>query len=261
MGHSKNKTSEEEENESKPDKDRPKKPTAGNDDGGQDLKLGKDIGKDIGSHFVQEKPKVENKEFENRSINTIVKKETGGDKHNLKLLDKDGHLDIREKDGSPTKDLGMDFIDIVLIDNNQTTRDKTKDGGMDKGQKITDGPQYTILSLTEDEKENILYEIDIIHRGNNTEFLNRNDIEENLGTLPQKETEELPTATPGNNSTAIIPTVSTTTERVTTRVKPVEKVKVDTVNEKTAEQVLQQETNRESQSNLKNEGEYPQASY
>ncbi|XP_077101650.1 inactive serine protease PAMR1 [Siphateles boraxobius] len=252
VGHFKNKTSEEEENESKPDKDRPKKPTAGNYDGGLDLELGKDIGKDIGSNFVQEKPKVENKDTES-SINTIGKKETGGDKDNLKLFDKDRHLDIREKDGSPTKDLGMDFIDIVLIDTNQTAKDKTKDGSMDKGQKITDGPQYTILSLTEDEKENILYEIDIIHRGNNTEFLNRNDIEDNLGTLPQNETEELPTATTGNNSTAIIPTVSTANERVTTRVKPVEKVKVDTVNEKTEEQVLQQETNRESQSNLENE--------
>jgi len=267
VGHSKNKTSEEEENESNPDKDRPKKPPAGNDDGGLDVELGKDIGKDIGSKFVQ-KPKVENKETDS---NTIGKKETGGDNDNLKLLDKDGHLNIREKDGSPKKDLDMDFIDIMLIDNNQTAKDKTKDGGMDKGQKITDGPQYTI-SLTEDEKENILYEIDITHRGNNTEFLNRNDIEENLGTLLQKETKELPTATTGNISsgviptainisTAVIPTVITTTARVATRVKPMEKVKVDTVNEKTTEQVLQQETNRESQSNLKNEGEYPQASY
>lgn len=257
MGHIKNKTSGEEENESKPDKDRPKKPTAGKDDRGLDLELGKDIGKDIGRNFVQEKPKVENKDTD-ISINTIGKKETGGDKDNLKPLDKDGNLDIREKDRSPTKDLGMDIFDIVLIDNNQTAKDKTKDGGMDKGQKITDGPQYTIL--TEDENENILYEIDIIHRGNNTEFLNSNDLEENLGTLPQKETEELPTASTGNNSTAILPTASTTTERVTSRVKPLENVKVDTVNEKTAEQVLQQETNRESQSNLKNEGEYPQAS-
>ncbi|XDV52339.1 hypothetical protein PO909_021076 [Leuciscus waleckii] len=250
VGHTKNKTSEEEENESKPDKDRPKKPTAGKDDGGLDLELGKDKGKDIGSHFVQEKPKVENKDTDS-SINTIGKKETGGDKDNLKLLDKDGHLDITEKDGSPTKDLGMDILDIVLIDNNQTAKDKTKYGGMDKGQKIIDGPQYTLL--TEDENENILHETDIIHSGNNTEFLNSNDIEEDLGTLPQKETEELPTASTGNNITAFIPTASTTTERVTTRVKPTEKVKVDTVNEKTAEQVLQQETNRESQSNLKNE--------
>jgi len=289
VGHSKNKTSEEEENESNPDKDRPKKPPAGNDDGGLDVELGKDIGKDIGSKFVQ-KPKVENKETDS---NTIGKKETGGDNDNLKLLDKDGHLNIREKDGSPKKDLDMDFIEIMLIDNNQTAKDKTKDGGMDKGQKITDGPQYTI-SLTEDEKENILYEIDITHRGNNTEFLNRNDIEENLGTLLQKETKELPTATTGNNSTtviptainnstavipsainistaviptvinistAVIPTAITTTARVATRVKPMEKVKEDTVNEKTEEQLLQQETNRESQSNLKNEGEYPQASY
>ncbi|XP_067292919.1 inactive serine protease PAMR1 isoform X2 [Pseudorasbora parva] len=257
--HTKNKTSEEKENESKPDKDRPKKPTVGKDIGGLDLELGKDIGKDIGSHFVKEKHKVENKDADS-SINTIEKKEPGVDKDNLKLLDKDGHLDTREKDGSPTKDLGMEFIDIVLIDNtmdsNQTEKDKTKDGEMDKGQKITDGPQYTILSLTEDEKENILYEIDIIHRVNNTEFLNRNDIEEYLGTLPQKETEELPiTITPGNNSTTIIPTESSTTERLTMRVTPTDKVKVDTVTEKTAVQVLQQETNIESQSNPKNEDE------
>lgn len=249
MGHTKNKTSEEKENESKPDKDRAKKPTAGKENVGLDLDLGKDIGKDIESNFVKEKTKVENKDADS-SINTIEKDETGGDK-DLKLFDKDGHLDIKEKVGSPTKDLGMEFLDIVLIDSNQTAKDKTKDGEMDKGQKITHGPQYTILNLTEDEKENILYEIDIIPRGNNTEFLNSNDIEDNLGTLPQKETEELPTVA-AKNSTAIIPTVITTTERVTTRVTPTEKVKVDTVNEKTTEQDLQQETN------LKNGGEYPQ---
>lgn len=203
---------------------------------GQDGKFGEDI--DFGSNFVKEKPKVENKDADG-SINTIRKKETGEDKDTIKPFDKDAHLDIGKKVGSPTKE----YIDIVLIDNrmanNQTTKaDKTKDGGTDKGQKITDGPQYTILSLTEDEKDNILYEIDTIHKGNNTQFFNRNDIE-NLGTLLE-ETEQLPTTTIGNNSTTIIPTVSKTTDKM--MVKPMEKLKVDAVNEKTTEQDLQQET-------------------
>ncbi len=210
---------------------------------GQDGKFGEDK-----SNFVKEKPKVENKDADG-SINTIRKKETGEDKDTLKPFDKDAHLDIGKKVVSPTKDLGMEYIDIVLIDNrmanNQTTKaDKTKDGGMDKGQKITDGPQYTILSLTEDEKDNILYEIDTMHKGNNTQFFNRNDIE-NWGTLLE-ETEQLPTTTIGNNSTTIIPTVSKTTDKM--MVKPMEKVKEDAVNEKTTEQDLQQETDIEGES-------------
>lgn len=243
MGHAKNKTSQEKENESKTDKDiKPQKPTAGKDNVGQDVKFGEDMGIDIGSNFVKEKTKIENKDADS-NINTIRKNEAVEDKDTLQLLDKDAHLDIGTKVGSPTKDLGMEFVEIVLIDNkmvsNQTTKDdKTRDGGIDKGQKRTDGPQYTILSLTEDEKENILYEIDTIHRGNNTTFFNKNDIEENLTLL--QETEQPKTATTGNNSTAVIPTVSKTTDKMTMTVKPTEKVLVDTVNEKMTEQDLQE---------------------
>ncbi|XP_042609241.1 inactive serine protease PAMR1 isoform X4 [Cyprinus carpio] len=248
----KNKTSQEKENESKTVKDiKPQKPTPGKDNVGQDGKFGEDMGIDFGRDFVKEKPKAENKDADS-SINTIRKKETGEDKDALKPFDKDAHLDIGKKVGSPTKDLGMEYIDIVLIDNrmanNQTTKaDKTKDGGMDKGQKRIDGPQYTILSLTEDEKDNILYEIDTIHKGNNTKFFNRNDIE-NLGTLFE-ETEQLPSATIGNYNTTVMPTVSKTTDKMTMMAKPMEKVKVDTVNVKTSEQDLQQETKNESQQN------------
>ncbi|XP_058622467.1 inactive serine protease PAMR1 isoform X3 [Onychostoma macrolepis] len=251
-GHAKNKTSQEKENESKTVKDiKPQKPTPGKDNVGRDGKFGEDMGIDFGSNFVKEKPKVENKDADS-SINTIRKKETEEDKDTLKPFDKDAHLDIGKKVGSPTKDLGMEYIDFVLIDNrmanNQTTKaDKTKDGGMDKGQKRTDGPQYTILSLTENEKDNILYEIDTIHKGNNTQFFNRNDIE-NSETLLE-ETEQLPTTTTGNNSTTVIPTMSKTIDKMTMMVKPMEKVKVDAVNEKTTEQDLQQETKKESQQN------------
>lgn len=224
---------------------------------GQEGQFGEDKGIDFGSNFLKEKPKAENKDTDS-SINTIRKKETGEDKDTLKPFDKDAHLDIGKKVASPTKDLGMEYIDIVLIDNrmanNQTTTaDTTKDGGIDKGQKITDEPQYTILSLTEDEKENILYELDTIHKGNNTTFFNRND-KENLGTLLEG-TEQLPTATTGNNSTTIIPTVSKNTDKMTMMAKPIEKVKVDTMNVKTSEQDLQQETKKESQQNTDMEGE------
>ncbi|XP_073688388.1 inactive serine protease PAMR1 isoform X2 [Garra rufa] len=258
VGHGKNKTSQGKENESKTVKDiKPQKPTTGKDNVGQDVKFGEDMGIDIGSNFVKEKPKIENKDTDN-NINTITKNEAGEDKDTPKLFDKDAHLDIGTKVGSPSKDLGMEFVDIVLIDNrmasNHTTEDdKTKDSGVDKGQKRTDGPQYTILGLTEDEKENILYEIDTIHRRNNTEFFNRNVIEENFTIL--QETEQPPTATTGNTSTAIITTVSKTTDKVEMMVKPIEKVQVDTVNEKMIEQDLQQETIKESQPNAKIEGE------
>ncbi|XP_050960720.1 LOW QUALITY PROTEIN: inactive serine protease PAMR1 [Labeo rohita] len=260
MGHAKNKTSQEKENESKTDKDiKPQKPTAGKDNMGQDVKFGEDMGIDIGSNFVKEKTKIENKDADS-NINTIRKNEAVEDKDTLQLLDKDAHLDIGTKVGSPTKDLGMEFVEIVLIDNkmvsNQTTKDdKTRDGGIDKGQKRTDGPQYTILSLTEDEKENILYEIDTIHRGNNTTFFNKNDIEENLTLL--QETEQPKTATTGNNSTAVIPTVSKTTDKMTMTVKPTEKVQVDTVNEKMTEQDLQETKKDEGETGqiIGNQGE------
>ncbi len=66
MGHAKNKTSQEKENESKTVKDiKPQKPTPGKDNVGQDGKFGEDK-----SNFVKEKPKVENKDADG-SINTI----------------------------------------------------------------------------------------------------------------------------------------------------------------------------------------------
>ncbi|XP_043090442.1 inactive serine protease PAMR1 isoform X2 [Puntigrus tetrazona] len=244
-GHAKNKTS-------KTVKDiKPQKPTPGKEDVGQDGKFGEDMGIDFGSNIVKEKPKAENKDADT-SINTIRKKETEEDKDTVKPFDKEAHLDIGKKVGSSTKDLGMEYIDIVLIDNrmanNQTPKaDETKDDGIDKGQKRTDGPQYTILSLTEDEKNNILHEIDTIHKGNNTQFFNRNDIE-NLGTV-LIETEQLPTPNTGNNSTTIVPIETETTEKMTMTAKPTEKVKVDEVNVKMSEQDLQQETKKESQQN------------
>ncbi|KAK2866823.1 hypothetical protein Q8A67_024940 [Cirrhinus molitorella] len=245
VGHAKNKTSlQEKENESKTDI-KPQKPTSGKDNVGQDVKFGEDKGIDIGSNFVKEKPKLENKDADS-GINTIGKNEAGEDKDTLKLFDKDAHPDTGKKVGSPSKELGMEFVDIVLIDNrmasNHTTKDdKTKDGGIDKGQKRTNGPQYTILSLTEDEQENILYEIDTIHRQNNTEFVNSNDIEDNLTLL--QETEQPPTATASNNSTAITPTLSKTTDKMEMMVKPMEKVQVDPVNETmTTKQESQQNT-------------------
>ncbi|XP_051978723.1 inactive serine protease PAMR1 isoform X3 [Xyrauchen texanus] len=254
MGHTKDNTPYEKENESTTDKDiRPQKPTPGKEKVGQEVDLGKDIRKD----FRKEKPKdkVENKDDDDSSINTISKKETNEDEDHVKPLDKDRHVDRGEKVAkSPKEDLDMDFVDIVLIDrkwaNNQTAKDKIDDEGTDKGEKVIYGPKYSIVRLTKGEKENNFYQIDTINIGNNSESVESNDI--GLRTLPRKETEESPTAT--TDSTAIMSTVSKTTERML-MIKSTDKFKVDSVNEQITEQDLPLETKEEFLPNTKPEGE------
>ncbi|XP_051547994.1 inactive serine protease PAMR1 isoform X2 [Myxocyprinus asiaticus] len=259
MGNTKDNTPYEKENESTPGKDiRPQKPTPGKEKVGQDVDLGKDIRKD----FRKEKPKdkVENKDDDDSSLNTISKKETDEDEDHVKPLDKDRHVDRGEKvTKGPKEDLDMDFVDIVLIDrkwaNNQTAKDKTDDEGIDKGEKVIYGPKYSIVRLTKDEKENNFYKIDTINIGNNSESVESNDIEKGLRTLPRKETAESPTATTDNNSTAIVSTVSKTTERMAIMIKPTDKFKVDSVKEQITEQDLPLETKEEFLPNTKPEGE------
>lgn len=235
VADAKNKTSQDQENQSKPEKDiKAQKPTAGKD---HDLLLGKDMDKDIVSILVKEKPKAEYKETDS-SRNTIEKKDPGEDKDTAKLFDKDEHLHIEEKVVTPTAD--EELVDIVLIDtemeNNQTTEDKTKDDKTERG------PQYTISRLNEDGKENLFNEIDVTQQENNTGYIDSNDIEENVDMFLLKQTEEPPSSTAVQYSTETTTPASRTTERATDKPE-------DPVHEKTPD--LQQETTAESQ----NEGE------
>lgn len=224
----------------------PQKPTSGKDNVGQGVDL--DIRKEVEKE--KSKDKEANKDTDS-SINTIIKKETEKHKDNMKPTD---NLDSTEKVAkSTTKGLEVDFVDIVLIDSkraNQTGKNKTKD------QKITDGPRYTVLRFTEDDKENIFYKVDSISTENNTESVDSNDIEKSLETTAQQGTEEMQTATVGNNRTEIISTVIKETEKVTNILKKTEMQKVNTVIEIITKEVPPQERKNESQPNAKTEGEF-----
>ncbi|XP_055048276.2 inactive serine protease PAMR1 isoform X6 [Misgurnus anguillicaudatus] len=224
------------------------KPTSGKDKVGQDVDL--DIRKEVEKE--KSKDKEANKDTDS-SINTIIKKETEKHKDNMKPTD---NLDSTEKVAkSPTKGLEIDFVDIVLIDSkraNQTGKNKTKD------QKITDGPRYTILSFTEDDKENIFYKVDTIGTEKNTESVDSNDIEKSLETTAQQGTQEMQTATVGNNRTKIISTVIKEPEKVSNIGKKTETLKVNTVIERITKEVPPQERKNESQPYAMTEGEFGQ---
>nr|XP_055048276.1 inactive serine protease PAMR1 isoform X5 [Misgurnus anguillicaudatus] len=224
------------------------KPTSGKDKVGQDVDL--DIRKEVEKE--KSKDKEANKDTDS-SINTIIKKETEKHKDNMKPTD---NLDSTEKVAkSPTKGLEIDFVDIVLIDSkraNQTGKNKTKD------QKITDGPRYTILSFTEDDKENIFYKVDTIGTEKNTESVDSNDIEKSLETTAQQGTQEMQTATVGNNRTEIISTVIKEPEKVSNIGKKTETLKVNTVIERITKEVPPQERKNESQPYAMTEGEFGQ---
>ncbi|KAI7811572.1 putative inactive serine protease PAMR1-like [Triplophysa rosa] len=231
------------ENEHAIDKEiKPQKPTSGKDKFGQYLDSDKDIGKVMRKELGKEKnkEKEENKDTDS-NINTITKEETDKFKHDsMKPQD---NLENSEKvDKSPTKGLDIDFVDIVLINskraNNHTENVKSK------SKKITDGPKYTILSFTEDNKENIMYEIDTINTANVTQSVDNNDIVENLETIPL-------TAATGSPE---ISTVSKTAETTTITVKPTEELKDHTTIQRPTEFSLK-ETKEESQPN-KTEGEF-----
>ncbi|XP_056595372.1 inactive serine protease PAMR1 isoform X3 [Triplophysa dalaica] len=216
------------------------KPTSGKDNFGQYVDLDKDIDKVIRKELGTEKnkDKEENKETDS-NINTITKEES--DKFKDDSVKQRDNLDNSEKvDKSPTKGLDIDFVDIVLINsrraNNQTENDKSN------SQKITDGSKYTILSFTDDNKENIFYEIDTINKANVTQSVDNNDIIENLETVPL-------TAATGS------PEISTVSKIATTiTVKPTEELKDHTMIQRPTEISLK-DTKEESQPNKTEESE------
>lgn len=218
------------------------KPTSGKDNFGQYVDLDKDIDKVIRKELGREKnkDKEENKETDS-NINTITKEES--DKFKDDSVKPRDNLDNSEKvDKSPTKGLDIDFVDIVLINrkraNNHTENYKSN------SQKITDGSKYTILSFTDDNKENIFYEIDTINTANVTQSVDNNDIIENLETVPL-------TAATGSPE---ISTVSKIAERTTTTVKPTEDLNDHTMIQRPTEISLK-DTKEGSQPN-KTEGEF-----
>lgn len=231
----------------------PQKPTSGRD--GQYIDLDKDIGKVIRKELGKEKSREREENMDTGSnINTIAKKETDKYKDdNMKTLE---NLDNFEKvDKSSKKVLEIDFVDIVLIDSKRANNHTSKD--QFNRPKITDGPKYTTLSFTEDNKENIVYEIDAINTTNANQSVNSNDIVENLETIPQRKTQEILTSATGSPEipTEYQSTKRKTTERTAITVKPTEELKDYTIIQMTTEISLQ-ETKEESQPNKKTEGEF-----
>ncbi|KAG9281076.1 inactive serine protease PAMR1 isoform X2 [Astyanax mexicanus] len=194
-------------------------------DPGKDI--GKDPGKDIGKDIttIASKDKTTGKDPDD-SMNTVRKKDSDNGKHGQKYLGKDNDLEGEDnavKD--PTKDLDINTVDIVLIDD---TKNLFIDGDIketipiipkapekDKKETATDVPQFTIVSLKQDEKDNVLYTINTSGPGNNTEPVDSNDIEGDLETLLPKETVKIqPKATEDNSTVkAIVPTMSPVTKK------------------------------------------------
>ncbi|KAL7868058.1 hypothetical protein SRHO_G00094420 [Serrasalmus rhombeus] len=222
-------------------------PTSEKDKIGQDAEtgkekgqeVGKDIGKDPGKGVGKEKPtvgskdKLSNKDSDSR--NTVRKKDSDNGKPGQKYLGKDGDVDgVENVVKDPTKDLDMNIVDIVLIDDNkgplieetikETMPNIPKATEKDKEETTTDVPQYTIVSLKKDEKDNVLYTIDTLGPENNTEPVDSNDIEGGQETLLPKESHKIqPTATEDKSTEkAIVPTLSPETGGPVVTVKPEE---------------------------------------
>ncbi|KAF7702185.1 inactive serine protease PAMR1 [Silurus meridionalis] len=195
-------------------------------DSGKSQEVEKGIGKDPGKDIGKEKPtvgikdKIDGKDSED-SMNKVRKKDSDNGKI-VHYLDKDGDLDSAEKVViDPTNDLDMNIVDIVLIDDKGTIKETNihKATETDNRETATEIPQYTIVSLRKDEKdENVPYKIDTSSTGNNTEPVDSNDIEESLQALLPKENPKIQPQAHEDNSTvrAIIPTQIPDTERVTT---------------------------------------------
>ncbi|KAI5626934.1 inactive serine protease PAMR1-like [Silurus asotus] len=192
-------------------------------DSGKSQEVEKGIGKDPGKDFGKEKPTVGIKDKikdSEDSMNKVQKKDSDNGKI-VHYLDKDGDLDSAEKVViDPTNDLDMNIVDIVLIDDKSTIKETNihKATDIDNRETATEIPQYTIVSLRKDEKdENVPYKIDTSSTGNNTEPVDSNDIEESLQALLPKENPKIQPQAHEDNSTvrAIIPTQIPDTERVT----------------------------------------------
>lgn len=206
-------------------------PISGKDKTGLDIDIGKGkevekgIGKDPGKDFGKEKPtvgikdKISGKDSEDR-INTVQKKDSDNGKI-VHSLDKDIDLESVEKVViDPTNDLDMNVVDIVSIDDKSTIKEINihKTAEKDNKETVTEIPQYTIVSLRKDERdENVPYKIDTSSTSNTTEPVDSNDIEERLKTLLPKETPKIQPQAHEDNSTerAIVPTQKPDSERVT----------------------------------------------
>lgn len=169
-------------------------------------------------------------------MNTVRKTDSENGKPGQKYQDKGADLDnVENVVKEPSKDLDMNVVDIVLIDEepiigvtventmpdiHKVTDKKEKD----KEEITTDMPQYTIVSLKKDEKVNVLYTIDTSGPGNDTEPVDSNDIEGGLEIWPPREIPKIqPTPTEVNSTAkAIVPTLRPDTEGVVFTVKPEE---------------------------------------
>ncbi|TRY85811.1 hypothetical protein DNTS_011858, partial [Danionella cerebrum] len=158
----KNKTSVKTENESKAEKEeRSEKPTSGRNKGLEAVDIS-----------IKEKHRAEYKEMDSVR-NTIDKKETE-DRDYEKPFDK-------QKIFISKDDQSKDMIDILLID--WILKNQSGSNGDERA-------QYTISTIREGDRDNKLNEINAGHTENTTGFLNRNEIEENIQRLPQKELED-----------------------------------------------------------------------
>lgn len=226
------KTGTEKEKEKTPDKTVSLEiPISGKDKTGLDIDIGKGkevekgIGKDPGKDFGKEKPtvgikdKISGKDFED-SINTVQKKDSDNGKI-VHYLDKDIDLESAEKVViDPANDLDMNIVDIVLIDDKSTIKETNIHKATEKDNKetVTEIPQFTIVSLRKDEKdENVPYKIDTSVTSNTTEPVDSNDIEERLQTLLPKEIPKIQPQAHEDSSTerATVPTQKPDIERVT----------------------------------------------
>ncbi|XP_066524688.1 inactive serine protease PAMR1 isoform X2 [Hoplias malabaricus] len=223
-------------------------PKSEKDKAGQDVEigkdkgqeLGKDLGKDPGKDSGKDKPMVGSKDKVSRkdsddSINTLNKKDSDNGKPGQKYHGKDGDVKSEENIVKvTTKDLDMNTVDNVLIDDTkrphidgtikETMPDIHKATEKDKQQLTTDVPQFTIVSLKKDEKDNVLYTIDNLSLDNDTESVDSNDIEGGLDFLLPKETAKVQPTDAADNTTEkpIMPTWSPETKTSVVTVKPEE---------------------------------------
>lgn len=175
---------------------------------GKGKELEKDKWKDLGKDSGKVKPTVGSSDkFSSKDLeeSTVAKKDSDNGKL-VHYIDKDVGLDS-EKNGEidQTNELDTNIVNIVLIDDKfhikkitpylHTPTEKYIE------QTTTDVPQFTIISLRNDEKVNVPYKIDTSLPGSTSTPVDSNDIERGVGTLRPKETPKiLPTASERNGT-------------------------------------------------------------
>lgn len=182
-----------------------------------------DISKDPGKDFGKEKPiagskdKISIKDSDD-SINKVREKDSDNGKI-VHYFGKDKDLDSAVKVVTDqTNDLDTNIVDIVPIDDKKSIKETNilKATENDNKETVTEIPEYTIVSLRKDEKdENVPYKIDTSSTSYTNETVNSNDIEEHLQTLVPKEASKIQPQVHEDNSTEREPTPSPDTERVT----------------------------------------------